>query len=592
MSSIEMYLTLYHHANLRPGEPAWAERDRIVVSHGHTSPGVYAALADAGFFPRDEAVAHFRQAGSPFEGHVERVVPGVEWDTGNLGQGLSAACGFALASRLTGGDWHTFCAMSDGEQHKGQVAEARRFAVHHGLTDLTVLMDLNGIQISGHTWEIMPVDVVADWHADGWRVIEVDGHDVAKLYAAVSEARADDSAPVCVVCRTVIGKGVSLMEDTPEFHGAPLNDEQYVAAMAELGLEPYLEETRARRAEVVRAAEQDIARPALPVDRGTPRTYTREKDADNRGAWGNALADLAEANPELPMAVLDCDLVPSVKTAAFAKARPEGFVQAGVGEHNAATVAGAASVAGVLSFWSDFGVFGVDEVYNQQRLNDINKTSLKLAVTHCGLDVGEDGKTHQCLDYVGAFRNFFGWMSVVPADPNQTDRAVRACAALPGDFAIAMGRSKLPVVLSPDGDPLFAGDYEFEYGRIDWARDGDEAVVMSMGTCVGAAVEAADELAADGTSVGVAVVSCPLELDDEAMRKAVAAPLILTVEDHSVRTGLGASVADWMADSGLSTRLVRLGVDGYQSSGSARDLLAAAGLDSAGIAAALRMALG
>jgi transketolase len=464
--------------------------------------------------------------------------------------------------------------------------------VHHGLTDLTVLMDLNGIQISGHTWEIMPVDVVADWHADGWRVIEVDGHDVGKLYAAVREARADDSAPVCVVCRTVIGKGVSFMEDTPEFHGAALSDEQYGAAMEELGLEPYLEETRVRRAEAVQVAERALTRPALPVGRGAPRTYTREKDADNRGAWGTALADLAEANPELPMAVLDCDLVPSVKTGAFAKVRPEGFVQAGVGEHNAATVAGAASVAGVLSFWSDFGVFGVDEVYNQQRLNDINKTSLKLAVTHCGLDVGEDGKTHQCLDYVGAFRNFFGWMSVVPADPNQTDRAVRACAALPGDFAIAMGRSKLPVVLGPDGAPLFAGDYEFEYGRIDWAREGDEAVVMSMGTCVGAAVDAADELAADGTSVGVAVVSCPLDLDDEAMRKAVTAPLIVTAEDHNVRTGLGASVADWMTETGLSTRLVRLGVDGYQSSGAARDLFAAAGLDAAGIATALRMALG
>jgi transketolase len=218
-------------------------------------------------------------------------------------------------------------------------------------------------------------------------------------------------------------------------------------------------------------------------------------------------------------------------------------------------------------------------------------TSLKLAVTHCGLDVGEDGKTHQCLDYVGAFRNFYGWKSVVPADPNQTDRAVRVCAGLPGDFAIAMGRSKLPVVLGADGEPLFAGDYEFEYGRIDWAREGDEAVVLAMGTCVGAAVDAADELAAEGRGVGVAVVACPLDLDDGEMHKAVAAPFIVTVEDHNVRTGLGASVAAWMADHGEATRLVRLGVDGYQASGAARDLLAAAGLDAAAVATALRMAL-
>jgi transketolase len=126
MSSMEVYLLLHHFAHLHPGDPAWPGRDRIVVSHGHTSPGVYVSLADAGFFELEDAVAHFRQAGSPFEGHVERSVPGVEWSTGNLGQGLSAGVGMALASRLTGGGWRTFVAMSDGEQNKGQVAEARR----------------------------------------------------------------------------------------------------------------------------------------------------------------------------------------------------------------------------------------------------------------------------------------------------------------------------------------------------------------------------------------------------------------------------------------------------------------------------------
>jgi transketolase len=291
------------------------------------------------------------------------------------------------------------------------------------------------------------------------------------------------------------------------------------------------------------------------------------------------------------MGVLDCDLVPSVKTGAFAKVRPEGFVQAGIGEHNAATVAGALSVSGVLAFWADFGVFGVDEVYNQQRLNDINCTSVKLALTHCGLDVGEDGKTHQCLDYVGAFRNFFGWRAVVPADPNQTDRAVRACAAAPGDVAMAMGRSKLPVVLGADGEPAFAGDYEFEYGRIDWVREGGDAVILAMGTVVGGAVDAADALAEEGHAVAVGVVSCPLDLDGTAMERAVATPLLLTVEDHHLRTGLAASVAEWMALAGASTELVRLGVERYQSSGKSKDLYALAGLDADGVACAVRLAL-
>src|SRR5450759_2200202 len=448
MSSLEMYLTLYHCANIRPGEPAWPGRDRVFVSHGHASPGAYCALANAGFFDLEDAVAHFRQAGSPFEGHVERSVPGVEWSSGNLGQGLSAGVGSALAARLTGGGWHTFVAMSDGEQMKGQVGEARRLAAKYGMCDLTVVVDLNRVQISGHTSEVMPVDVAADFAADGWRVIDCDGHDIGALYESIAAAVNDPGGPCAVLARTVIGKGVSFMEDEPEFHGRGLTSEEYARAMEELGLDPvWLDRARERRPFAPATAPARLQPPVLAASRGEARTYTREKDADNRSAWGAALADLSTANPVMPMAVFDCDLATSVKTDAFAKARPDAFIQCGVGEHNAATASGAASVNGVLAFWSDFGVFGCDEAYNQQRLNDINDANLKLALTHCGLDVGEDGKTHQCLDYVGAFRDAFGWKVIVPADPNQTDRAVRAAASMPGCVAIAMGRSQLPVIL-------------------------------------------------------------------------------------------------------------------------------------------------
>jgi len=301
--------------------------------------------------------------------------------------------------------------------------------------------------------------------------------------------------------------------------------------------------------------------------------------------------DLAEADPSLPLAVFDCDLAVSVKTEEFAAARPGDFIECGVGEHNAATAAGAASVNGVVSFWADFGVFGCDEVYNQQRLNDINEANLNLALTHCGLDVGEDGKTHQSLDYVGALRNAFGWKVIVPADPNQTDRAVRAAAAMPGCVAVAMGRSKLPVIVDAGGDPVFADGYAFEYGAIDVVREGKDASLLVMGTPSGAAVDAADALRSEGLHVTVAVVSCPLDLEEDAMERLMAAPLVMTVEDHNVRTGLGASVAEWLALHGRATQLLRLGVDGYRSSGTSRDLYAREGLDAAGIATALRAAL-
>jgi transketolase len=583
MSSLETYLVLYHFANVDPSRPRLDTRDRIVVSHGHTSPGVYCALADAGFFRLDDAVAHFRQAGSVFEGHVERSVPGVEWGTGNLGQGLSAGVGFALAARLTERDYHTFVAMSDGEQHKGQVAEARRLAAKERLSNLTVVVDLNGIQISGHTADIMPVDVAADFAADGWGVVHVDGHDVRALYAAIAGAVAEGERPVAVIAHTVIGKGVSFMEDQAEFHGRGLSVDEYDRALVELGCDSTLDSARERRGGVTLTPALHTRPKDWALDLGTPRSYTRDKVTDNRSAWGAALADLAVLNPDTPMAVLDCDLAGSVKTGEFARARPSGFVQCGVGEHNAAAVAGALSISEVMTFFSDFGVFGVDEVYNQQRLNDINEASVKLAVTHCGLDVGEDGKTHQCLDYVGAFRAMFGWKVVVPADPNQTDRAVRTVAGMPGCVAIAMGRSKLPVILDASGEPLFGGAYAFAYGAATWAREGTQGVIMSMGTVAGAAVEAADLAAEHGISLGVCIVSSPLDLDDATMERIVEAPWALVAEDHGWRTGLWASVAQWAASRGSAFRVVPHGVTAYQSSGEAADLLARAGLDALGI---------
>ena len=418
MSSLEMYLTLYHRANIRPGEPSWPGRDRVIVSHGHASPGAYCALASAGFFDLEDAVAHFRQAGSPFEGHVERSVPGIDWSSGNLGQGLSAGVGSALAARLTGGGWHTFVAMSDGEQMKGQVGEARRLASKYDLCDLTAVVDLNGVQISGHTREVMPVDVAAGFIADGWRVIECDGHDLGALHEAIATAVNDPGRPCAVLAHTVIGKGVSFMEDDPEFHGRGLTAQEYARAMEELELDPgWLDRARERRSSAPATQPALHQPPVLATSMGTPRDYTREKDTDNRSAWGAALTDLAGANADVPIAVFDCDLAVSVKTDAFAEVRPDAFVECGVGEHNVATASGSASVNGVLAFWADFGVFGCDEAYNQQRLNDINDANLKLTLTHCGLDVGEDGKTHQCLDYVAAFRDFFGVEGDRPGGP-------------------------------------------------------------------------------------------------------------------------------------------------------------------------------
>jgi transketolase len=293
------------------------------------------------------------------------------------------------------------------------------------------------------------------------------------------------------------------------------------------------------------------------------------------------------------MAVFDCDLVGSVRTQDFAGARPEGFFQCGIQEHHTAACAGACSKDAVLTWWADFGVFGVDETYNIHRLSDINHTQLKLVCTHCGLDVGEDGKTHQCIDYVGVFANLFGYRVIVPADANQTDRAVRFMAREPGSFVLAVGRSKLPVILDEKGAPAFAGGYEFRYGAMDLLRRGakeNRAALIAMGQVAGEALKAAESLEEEGIPVSVWSVATPLEIDRRALRKAAASGAVVTVEDHHVRTGLGAQVARALAEEGLAVSFRALGVTGFACSGSVPSLYAQTGIDASGIAEAVKEA--
>ena len=474
MSSIDIYLTIYRLANVDPKNPLAEDRDRIIVSHGHTSPGRYSALGAYGFIDIKEAITGFRHAGSIFEGHVTRGIPGIEWTTGNLGQGLSIGVGMALGARFSGLNYKVFVAMSDAEQAKGQVAEARRTAVKYGLNNLVVVLDDNNAQISGKAENVMKVNIKEDYLADGWKVIEVDGHNFDELTSAVIEAKEYGDGPVVVIGKTVMGKGVSFMENDVSYHGKPLDPVTCARALAELGEKDDLEYYFAQRELLpethIPLKPQNIY---VELDTGTPRTYPVEKKNDNRSAFGNALADMAKLNKgKNPMAVVDCDLKPSTKVEEFEKVWPENFVQIGVQEHNAAALAGAMSVCGVTTFFADFGVFGIDETFNQQRLNDINKANLKVGVTHVGTDVGEDGKTHHCLDYISSVRNFYGYKLIVPADPNQTDRAVRYMADYKGNVVIAMGRSKINTITDENGNPYFAGDYVFEYGKVDVLRKG------------------------------------------------------------------------------------------------------------------------
>jgi transketolase len=573
LSSIDIYIMLWLCANVHPEKWQDENRDRIVVSHGHTSAGVYSTLGNTGFFDVKDAINCFRKNGSIFEGHPSIKVPGVEWCSGSLGQGLSVGCGFALASRMKKQNKHVFVIMGDGEQGKGQIQEAREFAIKFKLNQLTAIIDLNGLQASGGINDIMPQNIAEKYRAAGWKVFTVNGHNYQELYQALKFSYCEKNVPTLILAETVMGKGVSFIENNYEYHGKILTQTQYEKAVIELdcGGEKY----NCPSNSLDMSIKEFTCIPPEPVENrvktGNPKVYEKGGMIDCRSAFGEALYDLAQTNQDslnVTMAAVDCDLAESVKLQKFGSQFPEGLIECGIQEHNAATVAAAMSKAGVLTFFADFGVFGIDETYGQHRMSDLNNSSLKLVCTHNGLDVGEDGKTHQCIDYISNMSNLFGFKIIIPADANQTDRAIRYAATNPGNIVIAMGRSKLPVLTNEAGEVMFDGEHAFEYGAADWIREGTSGVIVTCGTMVSKAIYAWEKLKNAGISVGILNLSCPVQLDTEKIREAAKTGLIITYEDHNIRTGIGSIIGTYLAETGLSCKFQRVGITSYGVSAS------------------------
>lgn len=588
MSAIDILLTLYEVLNIDPGNPDDEERDLVVVSNGHISPAVYSTLALNDFFPLEDVIRGYRLTGSIFEGHIEPAVPGVEWASGNLGQGLSAGVGMAAGKRIRGLDSRVVVLMGDGEQQKGQICEARRFAVKYRLHNITAIIDYNGLQIGGGIRDVMPQNIRRNYESDGWHVVEIDGHNTREIDAALRDADGID-APVMILARTVMGKGVSFMENQAKYHGAPVSMDDLPKALQELGYEDRSGHYKALR-ESWETESYGRPEPGALPELTIPPVRMYDEKTDCRSAWGNALADLARANGEsdCPFAVFDCDLQGSVKTADFEKIAPEHFFQSGIMEHHTAVCSAAVSRMGVIPFWADFGVFGVDEVYNQQRLNDINHTNLKVITTHVGLDVGEDGKTHQCIDYMGLMRNLFHFRSIIPADPNHTSHIIAYIAKEYGNFHVPMGRSKMEPVRRPDGSIFYDADYRFEYGKTDLLREGSDAVLLVTGGFSVRAVEAADSLKKDGISLRVVYVSCPFAVDRQMLLPHLKTGVLISYEDHHRDTGLGAQIALAMSEEPAGARLYRLGVDRYACSGPSSEVIRRMGLDTGSISERIR----
>ena len=221
--------------NIDPADPRKVDRDRFVLSKGHTAPALYAALAERGFFPKED-LKTLRKTASYLQGHPDmKGVPGVDMTTGSLGLGISAACGMAMAAKIKGKSYRTYAILGDGESQEGQVWEAAMFASHYKLDNFCLYLDWNGLQIDGKITDVMnPTPYKEKFEAFGFNVISIDAHDFDQIEAAFNAAKECKGKPTVIIAKSIKGKGVSYMEDQASWHGSAPNDEQYAQAVAEI----------------------------------------------------------------------------------------------------------------------------------------------------------------------------------------------------------------------------------------------------------------------------------------------------------------------------------------------------------------------
>ncbi len=571
------------------------ERDKVVVSNGHLSPVVYATLAEMGYVDKQEVIAGFRRDGSIFEGHITRHVAGIEYGTGPLGIGVSVASSFALAKKKRGESGTVFCTMGDGEFQEGQVHEMMHFSAKYKLDNLIIIVDQNNIQLSGAIQDIMPVDIAASFAAAGFEVMECDGHSYQELWHTIGELQdhGSNGKPKVIMAHTIMGKGVSFMEKEAEegrstWHGKAPSHEEANAALEEL--------------DIIRCSSHANPRdpkPTLPskvphpdkekanINQGTPITYPAGTVIDCRSAYGNALLDLAKHNNSI--LALTADLGGSVKMDGVQRECPEQYIECGIAEQHMISTAGGLSLDGYIPFVSTFGAFITSRAKDQARVNDINRTNVKMVATHCGLSVGEDGPTHQAIDDMGSFLGLFNTGVLEPADANQCDHMVRYIASHYGNFYMRMGRHKFPVLTHESGELVYGPHYQYTYGKSDVVRVGTDVTIAATGACVYEAVVAWEALKQEGISAEVVAVSSIKQLDEVILTSVKKTSRVVTVEDHHTKSGLGGMLASALLQHGVEVAaMTMLGVSEYQLSGTAGELYHRVGIDGQGIAAAVK----
>jgi transketolase len=570
-----MAVLMARHLRYDYDEPENPNNDHLIFSKGHASPLVYAMFVAAGAVT-DEELLTFRRFGSRLEGHPTPLLPWVDVATGSLGQGMPISAGIALCARdLDRLPYRVFTLCGDSEMAEGSIWEAVEHAGKEGLDNLVTIVDVNRLGQRGETMHGWNLNSYADRaRASGWHAIEIDGHDIAAIDRAFSDAEATADRPTMIVARTIKGYGASETADKEGKHGQPLKDPQ--KAIEELGN--------------VGPIHVDVAK---PESAGTPHKFdadpsvplpTYEVGGDKvptRLAFGQGIAAVMRRRGDV--VALDGEVGNSTHLEEVLKHTPERYFEVYIAEQMLMAEAVGFQARGWTPFASTFAAF-LSRAYDFVRMAVISQAKLCINGSHAGVSIGEDGPSQMALEDLAEFRALGSSVVLYPSDPNQTVKLVEAMADYDGISYLRSTRSGLDTIYSPDEEFPIGG------AKVVRCTDDDQVAVIGAGVTLHEAIKAADALASDQINARVIDLYSVKPVDVETLFAASAATggRIVTVEDHWPEGGIGDAVLSAFADADERPRVIKLAVDHLPGSGKGSELLHDCGIDADAIVAAAK----
>jgi transketolase len=576
-----MAVLLVGHLRYDWDRPDLATNDHLIFSKGHASPLLYSMFRAVGVIDEAELVKTYRHFDARLQGHPTPVLPWVDVATGSLGQGLPDAVGVCLAGRyLDRLPYRAWVLCGDSETAEGSIWEALDKASYYRLGNLTAIVDVNRLGQRGPTELEWDLDRYARRvEAFGARPLIIDGHDLAAVDQALTEATSDPDRPSVILARTVKAKGVPELEDKNGWHGKALPADMAARAIAALGGPTDLH---------IATALPPSGSPAITPAPRAPITwpgFALGEEVATRSAFGAAVAALA-ARPEV--VVLDAEVGNSTHAEEFGKVAPDRYFEMFIAEQQLVASATGLAVRGYRPFASTFAVF-FSRAFDFIRMAGISGVDICLVGSHAGVEIGQDGPSQMALEDIAALRAVHGSVVLYPADATSTVALVEQMARTGGVVYLRTTRGAYPVIYPP-GEPFAVGGC-----KVHRAGPDDQVALIGAGVTLHECLIAADELAGTGTRARVIDLYSVKPLDADALVETcqVTGSRLVIVEDHYRAGGIGSAILEALADAGVpALQVAHLAVSNLPGSGTPAELLDAAGISARHIVAAARRLAG